>query len=685
MKPMPFSVRTFCNYLGLAVAALMLLAGPSLAASNPDGVAVIIGNKNYQGHIPEVTYAHRDADAMRHYIIDVLGYDPDNIIDLRDASKASMEAVFGNSREHKGRIWRYLDPDGNSDVVVFYSGHGVPSLKDQRGYLLPIDADPEAPEINGYPVDLLYQNLSKLTEARSILLMLEACFSGDSHLGALIRAASGIVVAPKMPRQADRLTVLTAARGDQLASWDEKAQHGLFTENFIQAVYGAADFNGDKQITLSEVRDYLSKHVRRTARRNFGREQQPMINGDDRMVLARLNDRTSRPRLDGQTPIEARTNGTAKPKLPKTVALPVPQASTEQQKEALDKLIWNTIRHSELSSDFEEYLEKFPGGIFSNLARREIQRLAGLEVTNDVNNGLWHGFIQVDPASDRYYGPPRCRDGTIGVHLEILDGYVTGYLEARGDAGAPGFDDGRITITGEFIVGASQLLVTGHDDHFFNRLEGNIDAGNWSNDDCAGTYRLTKIRSNIAKKPELSKTVALPVPSASTEQQKEALDKLIWNTIRHSELSSDFEEYLEKFPDGIFSNLARREIQRLAGLEVTNDVNNGLWHGFIQVDPASDRTNYGAPACRDGIVDVHLEILDGHVTGYLQARNATVAPGFDGGRIGITGKFTAATNQLNATGNDDHFFNRLEGSIDTGKWSNDECSGTYWLTKVTVQ
>ena len=146
-------------------------------------VRVIIGNKAYQGRIPEVTYAHRDADAMRHYIIDILGYNPDNIIDLRDASKAQMEAAFGNARDHKGRLWRYLDPDGSSDVVVFYSGHGVPSQKDKRGYLLPVNADPEAPEINGYPVDLLYANLAKLKEARNVLLVLEACFSGDSHQG----------------------------------------------------------------------------------------------------------------------------------------------------------------------------------------------------------------------------------------------------------------------------------------------------------------------------------------------------------------------------------------------------------------------------------------------------------------------------------------------------------------------
>ena len=34
--------------------------------------------------------------------------------------------------------------------------------KDQRGYLLPVNADPNIPEINGYPIDMLYENLAKL-------------------------------------------------------------------------------------------------------------------------------------------------------------------------------------------------------------------------------------------------------------------------------------------------------------------------------------------------------------------------------------------------------------------------------------------------------------------------------------------------------------------------------------------
>lgn len=121
---------------------ILSLTTPAIAAKNPDGVAVIIGNKTYQGDIPAVDYAHNDAEAIKRYVLDVLGYDPENVIDLRDASKAEMEAAFGNEKNPKGRLWQYLDPKGGSDILIYYSGHGVPGQNDQRSYMLPANADP---------------------------------------------------------------------------------------------------------------------------------------------------------------------------------------------------------------------------------------------------------------------------------------------------------------------------------------------------------------------------------------------------------------------------------------------------------------------------------------------------------------------------------------------------------------
>ena len=220
-------------------------------------------------------------------MIQVLGYRKGNIIDLRDATKSQLEQTFGTRDTHKGRLYSYVRK-GKSDVTVFYSGHGVPGLDTRKGYLLPVDADPNLIEISGYPVDLLFQNLKKI-ESKSMTVFLDACFSGDSPKGMIIRATSGISVTPRMPKKTGKMVVITAAQGDQFASWDEDAKLGLFTKYLLDALGGAADSgdygNGDGSVTLAEIKTYLDDEMTYQARRRYNRDQQASIQGDLKTVL----------------------------------------------------------------------------------------------------------------------------------------------------------------------------------------------------------------------------------------------------------------------------------------------------------------------------------------------------------------------------------------------------------------
>jgi hypothetical protein len=251
---------------------------------NPDGVAVIIGNRTYRGDVPAVEFAHNDADAMKRFVVEVLGFREGNIIDLRDAALTEMANVFGNERSYKGKLWRWVRP-GESDVVVFYSGHGVPDAGDGR-YLLPVDGDPYVPQIGGFSLELLFTNLTKL-DARSVMVFLDACFSGESAGGSLL-PKSGLSVTPKLPET--KLTMLAAARGNQVASWDEEAQQGLFTRYLLDGLYGAADTgrygNGDGRVTLKEVQTYLDREMSYSARRRYGREQNAVSWGNPNDILA---------------------------------------------------------------------------------------------------------------------------------------------------------------------------------------------------------------------------------------------------------------------------------------------------------------------------------------------------------------------------------------------------------------
>jgi formylglycine-generating enzyme required for sulfatase activity len=290
------ALRRIAAAVALAAASLVsaLPAHAQAPVRNPSGVAIIIGNKDYRHRdVPPVDFAHNDADAIARWVIDVRGFDPENVKVIKDAGKADLEAVFGTANSERGLAWRLIEPDGSSDLFVYWSGHGVPGLQSGKGYLLPSDVEPQNAELSAYPLQLLYDNLGKLN-TRSVTVVLDACFSGQSDNARLVAAASPLV------RQASAqapggLTVLAAGTADQVASWDRQARHGLFTDRFLRGVYGAADDPAqnqgavrDGQVTLAELRGYLNREVTRQARREFGREQTPDVRGGDATVLARF-------------------------------------------------------------------------------------------------------------------------------------------------------------------------------------------------------------------------------------------------------------------------------------------------------------------------------------------------------------------------------------------------------------
>jgi TPR repeat protein len=244
---------------------------------NADDVAIIIGNANYKKlgkDIPNVTPAYADAEGMKNYVTQALGIAEDNIIYLKDATQKDLVATFGNETNHKGRLYRYL-AGGKSKVFVFYSGHGAPGDQ-STNYLVPSDAEASLIDLNGYSLKTLYQNLSKLP-AKSVTVVLEACFSGASEAGTVITNASPVYLKAKDTGIPSNITVIAAGAANQIASWETDKSHGLFTKYFLKGMSGDADNNNDRKVSWDELKDYFARTVTRSAMRNYGREQTPQI------------------------------------------------------------------------------------------------------------------------------------------------------------------------------------------------------------------------------------------------------------------------------------------------------------------------------------------------------------------------------------------------------------------------
>ncbi|MFO0328619.1 MAG: caspase domain-containing protein [Gemmatimonadota bacterium] len=281
--------------LGMAVLAAVLAQGTGSAAvaqpadvvaripkavkPRPDAIAVIIGNRDYSNRdVPPVEFAVRDARAVRQYAEVALGVRPENIIYAENATQSVFRRIFGAEGTEGGQLADYVKP-GRSDVFVFYSGHGAPALKGGKAYLVPADGDPTYITATGYPVEALYEGLSRIG-AKSVLVAMDACFSGSSASGGmLIKNAS-----PAMLKVSDPIfkipngIVLSASAADQISSWETQRRHGLFTYYLLAALSGEADADADKKVTLSEVETYLAENVEYAARRQ-GRKQNIQLRG----------------------------------------------------------------------------------------------------------------------------------------------------------------------------------------------------------------------------------------------------------------------------------------------------------------------------------------------------------------------------------------------------------------------
>ena len=316
----------------------------------------------------------------------------------------------------------------------------MPGLTDGKGYLLPVDVSPRAAQEEGYPLDLLYEKLGSLANARSVQVYLDACFSGASDGGPLVRGASPVVVRPALPKGlTGKVTAVSASGADQIASWDVKARHGLFTNHLLDALYGKGDEKGDRdgKVTAREVKTYLDGYMTRAAWLQYGREQDANVMGAPGIVLATAppGGFPKRPSLKGAPSVSSPpargvavtepfaldrkkkvlvqrglaslkfdpgpADGAFGPKTREAIrswqkakGYGATGLLTREQADALaaagksgrsapsgeaEREFWATVKESKSPSDLEAYLKAYPEGEYAVLARFRRDKLLGLD------------------------------------------------------------------------------------------------------------------------------------------------------------------------------------------------------------------------------------------------------------------------------------------------------------------
>ena len=193
---------------------------PQGLCKNEQTFAVIVANENYRREA-KVPYANNDGEIFKEYCIKVLGVPEKNIKYIADAS-------LNDLKYNLNWLKQVMDVyQGEAKVVFYYAGHGIPDEANKTAYLLPVDG--YASDIaTGYSLKMLYGELGQMP-AKSVLVLLDACFSGSKREGDMLASARGVAIKVKPNEPKGKLVVFSAAQGDETAYPYKEQGHGMFT------------------------------------------------------------------------------------------------------------------------------------------------------------------------------------------------------------------------------------------------------------------------------------------------------------------------------------------------------------------------------------------------------------------------------------------------------------------------
>ncbi len=257
--------------------------------SRLNSVAVVLGIENYKD-LPPAPYADNDATIIEKYFKNRLGVDQVVVFKNEEISGLKFDDIFNPDY---GQLQKSI-LKGETELFVFYSGHGVPSKNGDNIYLFPSDGKVERIEIQGYDLNKFYQHLEGLG-AKSVTVFIDACFSGASRTTEKIAtenlvATKGLRIEPRLVGpwlKNPNFTVFNSSGAQETSLGFDLSKTGLFTYFLCVGMQGDADLNDDRKITNGELFDFVCSKVKETSKKIFG-IQTPQFRGNREAILIEL-------------------------------------------------------------------------------------------------------------------------------------------------------------------------------------------------------------------------------------------------------------------------------------------------------------------------------------------------------------------------------------------------------------
>ena len=242
-------------------------------------VALIIGIEQYD-QSPNASYANLDAKYFFDYARRGFGIKKQNIKILVDKDASLSKTYSAIFKWLPGKI-----KSNETDLIIFFSGHGLASSDGKAKYILPSDADPDLLSKTALSRSELFNQIIELNP-KSVTMFFDTCYSGVSRdEETLLASAKPLrIVSDTNNEIPDNFTIFTASKAEQISSGLKEAKQGIFSYYLMKGLEGKADANKDKDITNGELLAYMDQNVSDKAL-VLGRQQNPMLLGDPDKIL----------------------------------------------------------------------------------------------------------------------------------------------------------------------------------------------------------------------------------------------------------------------------------------------------------------------------------------------------------------------------------------------------------------
>ena len=245
---------------------------------NNNKVALIIGIENY-AKSPNATYANLDAKYFYEYVKNTFGVKTENIKLMINQEANLVDSLGALNKWLPGKVRK-----NQTDLIIYFAGHGLASSDGKELYLLPQDGDSDLLERTALSRTEIFQMIKKLSP-KSVTMFLDTCYSGQTRdEETLLASARPVRIVADEQDTPDNFTIFSASQLDQISSGFKEAKHGIFSYYLMKGLEGKADANKDKKITNGELLAYMDQNVAQKAS-ELGRQQNPSLAGDPDKIL----------------------------------------------------------------------------------------------------------------------------------------------------------------------------------------------------------------------------------------------------------------------------------------------------------------------------------------------------------------------------------------------------------------